>query len=75
MMDFYDLIDTYAQLNGIDKNEVLHLWYRGVIGPEELLQAWLNDEGIYGYKDSLVRIIKTLGAQSRKDGLGDPWND
>lgn len=74
MANFYDLIDTYAMLNGIDKNEALHLWYRGVIGPEELLQAWLNNEGIYGYKDSLVSIIKTLGFQSQRDGFGNPWS-
>lgn len=73
MMNFYDLIDTYAQLNHIDKHEVLHLWYRGTISPEDLLQAWLNDEGIYGYKDHIVSIIKILGAKSKKDGLGDPW--
>lgn len=71
--NFYDLINTYATLNNIDKSEVLHLWYRGVITAEDLLNAALEDEGIFGYTSTLVSIIKTLGFQSQRDGFGNPW--
>lgn len=73
MFNFYDLIDTYATLNKIEKAEVLHLWYRGNITAEDLLNAYLEDEGIFGYTDTLVRIIKTLAFQSIRDGHDDPW--
>lgn len=73
MFNFYDLIDTYATLNKIEKAEVLHLWYRGCITAEDLLNAYLEDEGIIGYTDTLVRIIKTLAFQSIRDGHEDPW--
>lgn len=73
MFNFYDLIDTYATLNKIEKTEVLHLWYRGNITAEDLLNAYLEDEGIIGYTDTLVRIIKTLAFQSIRDGHDDPW--
>lgn len=70
---FYDLIDTYAALNKIDKAEALHLWYRGNITARDLLEATLEDEGIFGYTEMLVNVIKTLGFQSMKDGKGNPW--
>lgn len=73
MMDFYDLIDTYAQLHDISKDEVLHLWYRGSINTTDLLEADLNNEGIFGYTEHLINVIKVLGHQSQKDGKGNPW--
>lgn len=72
-MNFYDLIDTYATLHGIDKSEVLHLWYRGSIDATSLLAAWLEDEGIYDYAESLISVIRVLGFQSKRDGFGNPW--
>lgn len=73
MFNFWDLIDTYATLNGIGKAEAIHLWYKGCITAEDLLDAYLKDEGIIGYTDTLVRIIKTLAFQSIRDGHEDPW--
>lgn len=75
MMDFYDLIDTYAQLHDIDKNEALHLWYRGSINAADLLQAELENEGIYGYTEHLINVIRVLGDRSKKDGKGNPWTN
>ena len=73
MFDFYDLIDTYATLNHLDRAETLHLWYRGNITAEDLLNAYLEDEGIFGYTDTLVKIIKMLNHQSKRDGHEAPW--
>ena len=73
MANFYDLIDTYAQLHNIDKAEALHLWYRGNINAEDLLEAVLEDEGIFGYTTILINVIKTLAFQSKRDGKEDPW--
>ena len=73
MTNFYDLIDTYAEYMGIDKTEVLHLWYRGSINAEDLISAYLENEGIYGYGQELISIIRTLKHQSARDGKPDPW--
>ena len=73
MFNFYTLIDIYAEHNSIDKSEALHLWYRGNITAEDLLKAYLEDEGIFGYGETLISIIKTLAFQSKRDGHDDPW--
>lgn len=75
MQDFYDIIDTYATLHGIDRAEALHQWYRGSIGVEELLEAILEDEGIFGYTQQIIRTVRLLGAQSIKDHNVDPWKE
>lgn len=72
-MTFYDLIDIYATLHGYDRNEVLHLWYRGFIDATSLLAAWLEDEGIFGYSDSLITVIRVLGSQAKRDFMENPW--
>lgn len=75
MIDFYDLIDTYATLNKIDKNEALHLWYRGTIDAGDLLKAQLNDEGIFGYGEHLINAITVLTNRAKKDNCYCPWID
>ena len=73
MENFYDIIDTYATLHDIDRSEVLHLWYRGTIGVEELLEATLEDEGIFGYTQRIMRTVRLLGDRSIKDHNVNPW--
>lgn len=73
MRDFYDLIDTYAQLHEMDRAEVLHQWYRGGIDAGDLLEADLEDEGIFGYREHLMGTIKILMEQSMKDHKKNPW--
>lgn len=74
-MDFYDLLDTYAQLNNIDPAEALHLWYRESIDTTDLLKAYLEYEGIMGYEYTLINIITTLTKQAAKDKKYCPWMD
>ena len=73
MFNFWYLIDIYAKHYSIDKSEVLHLWYRGNIDAEDLLGAYLEEEGIIGYTDNIIAIVKTLGFQSVRDGHENPW--
>lgn len=75
MQDFYDLIDIYATLHDIDRGEALHLWYRGALGVEELLEAMLEDEGIFGYTEKIMRSVRLLGTRSIKDHKVDPWQE
>lgn len=75
MEDFYDLLDTYASIHHIDRNETLYLWYRGTIGVEELLETMLEDEGIFGYTQRIMRTVRLLGARSIKDHGTDPWKE
>lgn len=74
MVNFYDIIDTYADLHHMDKSEVLHLWYRGSIDAKDLLEADLENEGIFGYLEHILDIMKTLQHRSQKDGHGNPWD-
>lgn len=66
-MDFYDLLDTYAELHDIDRAEALHLWYRGAINAGDLIEADLENEGIYGYREHLMNMIRVLDKQLKKD--------
>lgn len=75
MMDFYDLIDTYAELHDMDRAEVLHQWHRGGIDAADLLEADLENEGIFGYREHLINVIKVLGKQAQKDHKQNPWAD
>lgn len=72
-MNFYDLIEIYASLHGMDNNDVLHLWCRGSIDATSLLAAWLEDEGIFDYADSLITVIRVLGSQAKRDHNENPW--
>ena len=75
MQDFYDIIDVYATQHDFDKSDVLDLWYQGTLGVEELLEAVLEEEGIFGYTQIITRTVRVLGAQSRQDRGKDPWKE
>lgn len=73
MPDFYDLIDTYASINNMDKSDVLDLWYRGTITAADLLEADLKNEGIFGYREHLINVIRVLEERTQKDHKRNPW--
>lgn len=73
--DFYDILDTYAMQHNMEPAAALEQWYRGGIGVQELLEATLEDEGIFGYADRIIRTVRVLGARSRKDHGEDPWKE
>lgn len=75
MEDFYTILDTYAQQHNLEPASALEQWYRGGIGVQELLEATLEEEGIFGYTSMIIRTVRTLGAQSRKDHGEDPWKE
>ncbi len=75
MEDFYDIIDAYATQHNFDKSDVLDLWYQGTLGVEELLEAVLKEEGIFGYTQIITRTVRLLATRSRQDHRKDPWKE
>ena len=75
MQDFYDIINIYAEHNDIDPGEARALWRYGRISVENLLNAVLEEEGIFGYTSKIIDIVRILGAQSRQDRGKDPWKE
>ena len=73
MINFYDILDIYAEVNDMDKSDALHQYYRGAITPESILKAVLENEGIFGYGEYIIEVIKTLGFHHQKEGFGNPW--
>lgn len=73
IINFYDVLDIYAEVNNLDKSEALHQYNRGAVTPESILKAVMENEGIYGYGEYLICVIKTLGFHHQKEGFGNPW--
>lgn len=63
-MDIYNLLDIYADRNDIDKAEALHQWYRGNISERDLITAYLNEEGIFGYTNEIIKVFAILQEKS-----------
>lgn len=55
-----DLIAKYAEYNEMTEEEAKELYEDGRIGKIDLLEAYLHDEGIFGYTDTLWGIFETL---------------
>ena len=75
MQDFYSILDIYADQHGMSPATALEKWYRGGISVRDLLENFLEEEGIFGYTDIVIRTVRTLGAQCRKDHGEDPWKE
>ena len=75
MQDFYDIINIYAEHNDINPGEARALWRYGRISVEDLLNAVLEEEGIFGYTSKIIDTVRILGAQSRQDRGEDPWKE
>lgn len=55
-----DLIKVYAEYNEMTVEEAKELHEDGRIGKVDLLEAYLHNEGIFGYTDSLLSIFEAL---------------
>ena len=75
MENFYDIIEIYAEHKGISPGEVRVSWRYGTLSVEELLNAVLEEEGIFGYTQKIIRTVRILGARSRQDRGEDPWKE
>lgn len=58
-----DLIGVYAEYNEITVDETNELYNDGRISKYDLLEAYLHDEGIYGYTSSLWSIFEALAVK------------
>lgn len=55
-----DLIEVYANYNEMEQEEATQLYLDERINKVDLLEAYLHDEGIYGYTSSIWSIFETL---------------
>lgn len=55
-----DLIEVYANYNEMELEEATQLYLDQRISKVDLLEAYLHDEGIYGYTSSIWSIFETL---------------
>ena len=56
-----DLLSIYADQNEISIDEAFEQYDHGRISKVDLLQAYLEEEGILGYTVSLWSIFEALG--------------
>lgn len=57
-----DLIEVYANYNGMTVEEAKELYKDGRISKRDLLDAYLLDEGIIGFTSSLWSVFEALAA-------------
>ena len=55
-----DLVAKYAEYNEMTEEEAKELYEDGRISKKDLLEAYLHDEGIFGYTDTLWDIFETF---------------
>lgn len=55
-----DLIEVYANYNEMELEEATQLYLDERISKVDLLEAYLHEEGIYGYTSSIWSIFETL---------------
>lgn len=48
-MSLETLIETYAEMNTMQRYDVIIAWNEGEIDKYDLMEAWLEYEGIIGY--------------------------
>ena len=75
MEDFYTILELYADQHNMEPAAALEQWYRGGITVEELLEAALEEEGIFGYANQIIRTVRILGSRSIQDHNTDPWKE
>lgn len=60
MYELEDLIAIYAEYNEISINESFEMYDDGRISKKDLLEAYLHNESIWGYTDTLWNIFEIL---------------
>lgn len=59
-MTWEKLIQIYADVNYINAAAVEEDFRKGWISKEMLLEAWLEDEGIFGYTHLILNVIEII---------------
>lgn len=57
-MNLIDMFYAYAEMHEMTLNEVKLDYFNGNIPPFELFEAYLENEGIYGYTQSIVTAFR-----------------
>lgn len=57
-MTLQDMFDAYAEIWGIPVSYVRDQYLSEAISPFELFNAYLENEGIYGYTQSIVTAFR-----------------
>ena len=59
-MTIKDLLDIYAEQHEQDRDIVEDDFYMDLITPKDLLGAYLEYEGIFGYEQALWSVFQAL---------------
>lgn len=59
-MDYESIIKIYAEVNNVDPYEIKKDVRKGWISKEELFEAWLKYEGIFGYTHKILSVLEEL---------------
>lgn len=61
-----DLIERYATHYDMSVKEATKRYQEGRVNKRDLLEAFLHDEGIYGYTHTLWNIFKVLAEKEER---------
>ena len=56
--EILELLKCYAEQNDVDLDEAVSRYEKGNIYKVELLDAYLRNEGIYGYTTDIMNIFE-----------------
>lgn len=57
-MNLQDMYEAYAETHNITQAEARDQYLTGAINPFELFEAYLENEGIFGYTQSIVTAFR-----------------
>lgn len=57
-MTLQDMYEAYAETHNITHQEARDQYLTGAISPFELFAAYLENEGIYGYTQSIITAFR-----------------
>ena len=57
-MTFVDICKAYAEVHGMNTVEVINQHNKGLITQYELFDAFLQNEGIFGYTQKIISAFR-----------------
>lgn len=67
-MNLHDMYQAYAEMHDTTEGDARDQFLNGAISPYELFEAFLENEGIYGYTQSIVTAFRIC---YNLDGIND----
>lgn len=59
-MTFVDICKAYAELHDMNAVEVINQFNKGLITQHELFDAFLQNEGIFGYTQKIITAFRCV---------------